>query len=279
MLTTALALWMTAPAAVAPFPVPDCALVPGWAQEGEPRRYDAETLFEYVDGKAEGYLAYGFTAMKGVTCVSAAGDRLLIDVSELGDPDRAWGFYAANADPRSPSEPLGSGGQVFALNAAAAKGSFYLEISASPDRDHATALRAFVLALLQRMPGASRGPDAAAWFPSRGMKAGSLRLVPQSPLGLRLLKAGFVAEYAEGRAFVVPEADAESAAATLVKLRARFAGVRELAGLGEQAIAARDAYLGGLLFFRKGSRLAGVANVPNGRDPLPLARALAAQLP
>ena len=39
-----------------------------------------------MNGNSEGYFAYGFTLMKGVTCVNAAGDQLVIDVSEMGDP-------------------------------------------------------------------------------------------------------------------------------------------------------------------------------------------------
>jgi hypothetical protein len=279
VLKTLLVLWLTAPAAGTDFLAPDCALVPGWVQEGEARSYDAETLFEYVNGKAESYFAYGFMLMKGITCVNPAGDRLVLDVSELGDSDRAWGFFVANRDPRSPSEALGSGGQVFELNAAAAKGRYYLEISASPGKDHAAALRAFVLAMLPRMPGEGRVPEAVAWFPVEGLEPGSLRLVPQSPLGLRLLKPGFIAQYADGRAFVAPEASAEAAQATLVKLRARFADARVVAGLGDEAIAAQDAYLGALVLFRKGAHVAGIANVPAGRVALPLAKALAARLP
>jgi hypothetical protein len=270
-------LWLAA--AGPAFPAPDCALVPGWIQDGEARSYDIETLFDYVDGKAEGYFVYGFALMKGVTCTNAAGDQLVLDVSELGDPDRAWGLFAANRDPRVPSELLGSGGQVFETSAAAAKGRYYLEITAGPGNDYAATLRAFVAAMLARMPGEGRAPDALAWFPEQALDPGSLRLLPQSPLGLRQLKAGFIARYPEGRAFVTSEPSAEDARATIAKLRARFQGARATAGLGDEAITAQDAYLDGLVVFRKGTHIAGVANVPAGRDALPLARALAMRLP
>ncbi len=83
------------------FPAPECGLVPGWSQRDEARRFDAETLFEYKNGAAEAYFAYGFTRMQGVTCVDAAGVELVIDVSELDDPDHAWGFFVANQDAQS----------------------------------------------------------------------------------------------------------------------------------------------------------------------------------
>jgi hypothetical protein len=52
-----------------------------------------------------------------------------------------------------------------------------------------------------------------------------------------------------------------------------------VAGLGDEAFAAQDQYLGRLVVFRKGSRVAGVVNVAPDGDATPLAKALARQLP
>jgi hypothetical protein len=65
----------------------------------------------------------------------------------------------------------------------------------------------------------------------------------------------------------------------MTKLRARFAGASPVAGLGDEAFNARDQYLGVLLVFRKGPRVAGVANVAADGDAMSLAKALAARLP
>ena len=274
---TLLAVFFAAQAAV-PFPAPDCAAAPGWTQQGEARSYDPETLFDYMNGNSEGYFAYGFTLMKGVTCVNAAGDQLVIDVSEMGDPDRAWGFFVTNRDQRSPVEPIGSGGQVLPRRATFAKGRHYLEIAASPDKDHREALRAFVTALEPRVPGPAAVPEALAWFPAEGLEPDSIRLVPESVLGLRALKSGFMGQYAVGRAFVVPEATPAAATATMETLRARFAGASPVAGLGDDAFSAQDQYLGRLLVLRKDARVAGVVNVAADGDPTALAKALAGRL-
>ena len=274
-----LAVLFAAQAAAVAFPTPDCSAVPGWTQQGVARTYDPETLFDYMNGNSEGYFAYGFTLMKGVTCANAAGDQLVIDVSEMGDPDRAWGFFVTNRDQRSPVERLGSAGQVLPRRATFAKGRHYAEIAASPDKDHREPLRAFVTALETRIPGENRVPSAVGWFPLEGLEADSIRLVPESVLGLRMLKSGFMAQYAVGRAFLVPEATPEAAAATLAMLKTRFAGAQPSSGLGDEAFSAQDQYLGRLLVFRKGARVAGVANVAAGADPTALAKALLERLP
>jgi hypothetical protein len=277
MMTIVPALLLAAQAALpAAFPVPECSVVPGWSQRGEARRYDPDTLFEYKNGAAEAYFTYGFTQMAGVTCVDGAGNELAIDVSEMGDPDHAWGFFASN---QAPGEEVGPARQVLPMNATLARGRYYLEIVARPDGDHSAALGAFVDALLPRLPGGAHVPEAVSFFPPEGLATGSLRLVPESVLGLRQLKSGFIATYAVGRAFVVAEATPDAAGDALAKLRAHFKAARPVRGLGAEALAAEDPYLGGLIVFRKGRRVAGVANVPAGGDGLPLARALAARLP
>ena len=60
----------------------------------------------------------------------------------------------------------------------------------------------------------------------------SLRLVPESVLGIRILKRGYVAQYDFGKAFVVTEASTESAAAVMQKLRAAFR--RDCQGVGRR---------------------------------------------
>ena len=247
--------------------VPQCDLAPGWTQKGAARSYDATNLFEYMDGNSEGYLIYGFVAMHGVTCVRG-GDTILLDISEFQDDDAAYGMFSANLDPRLPVEKIGAGGQATPRRVIFVKGPYYAELAA--DKEQGQALRAFAAALDKRLPGSAAVPVALSWFPAEGRK--SVRLIPESVLGLRVLKRGYVAEYAFGKAFVVTESTPESAAAVMDKLRARF-------GQTGDPLQANDRYLGRLCFIRKGRYVAGYANVAEGHDPAALAAALAARLP
>jgi len=251
---------------------PTCDLAPGWSQQGPVRAYDASNLFEYMDGNSEGYLIYGFVEMHGITC-ERGGDSILIDISTFPDSDSAYGMFTANRDPRLPAEALGAGGQVTPRRVIFAKDRFYVELAANPDKDHTPALRAFSTAIEKLLPGSTAPPAALAWFPAEGQK--SVRLVPESVLGLRLLKRGYVAEYEFGKAFVVAESSPEAAAAAMEKLRARFR-----AGESPDArLELTDQYLGRLCFIRKGAYIAGYANVAEGRDPAALAAALTSRLP
>jgi hypothetical protein len=200
----------------------------------------------------------------------------VIDVSDFGDPDSAYGMFCANRDLRQPSVKLGMGGQIVPRRAMFTKGQFYVEIAANPEGDHTATLQAWTAALEKTVEGSTTPPAALSWFPTE--KQQSLRLVPESVLGLRLLQRGYVAQYDFGKAFVVTEASPESAGALMEKLRARFGETTAVPIAGE-AFQVNDRYLGRLCIFRKGRFVAGYGNVAEGQDPVALARALAARLP
>jgi len=276
MKAAALAFFIAAIATIAAAqPSLSCDLVPGWRQSGTDRNYTADNLFEYMDGNAEGYLLYGFVRMQGITCKSGA-NTLVIDVSEMEDPDLAYGMFAANADPNQPTEKIGMIGQIGPRRASFAKGKYYAEIAASPDVDQSQALHLFCAQLEGRIEGRNTPPEALGWFPQEDLI--STRVVPESVLGLRQLKRGFVAKYASGQAFIVREASPETATQTLNQLRKRFSDSSS-AQVADEAILTKTPYLDGLCIFRKGRYLAGYANVPDSSDAMAKAKELAARIP
>jgi hypothetical protein len=255
--------------------VANCHLVAGWEQQGGARRFTADNLFEYMNGNAEGYLLYGFVQMQGVTCQSG-GDSVLIDVFEMADADSAYGVFTANLDPRLPIEKVGMGGQIMPRRALFCKDKYYVELAANPEKGQAAALQAFVKEAEKRIRGRSTPPAALSWFPTR--KLASVRLIPESVLGLRVLQRGYVAHYEQGQAFVVIEQSPESAAAVLSKLRQRF-GEAAPAQVADEAFQADDQYLGGLCMFRKGRYIGGFANMSDPKAATTQAASLAEQIP
>jgi hypothetical protein len=245
--------------------------VPGWSQAGPDRAYVADNLFEYMDGNAEGYLIYGFLKMQGVTCKK--GDvTFVVDLSDFGDADLAYGMFTSNVDGRQPTQKIGMNGQIVPRRAFFAKGRYFLEIAANPEGDYTAALKEWTGALEKLIPGSTDLPPALAWFPT-GQRQ-SLRLVPESVLGLRVLKRGYAAQYDYGKAFVVLEATPQSAGTVMEQLRKRFGGTTP-AAIADEAFQATDQYLGRLCVFRKGRYIGGYAISQEGMDPVPLSKALA----
>jgi len=227
-----------------------------------------------MDGNAEGYLIYGFRGMRGVTCRQGEV-TFVIDISDMENTDSAYGIFLANRDPSQPVTQIGMAAQVTPRRAMFVKGNYYLEIAANPEGDYTAPLRAWLVALDNIVPGSTALPEALAWFPAEGRQ--SLRLVPESVLGLRLLKRGYVAQYEFGKAFVAYEASPESAAAVMQKLRARFDPVTS-ATVADEAFAATDHYLGHLFLFRKGRLICGYSIKSDAPDPAALAATLASHV-
>jgi hypothetical protein len=252
-------------------------VVPGWTLQGAKRTYNAENLYQYIDGNAEGYLVYGFVKMNGVSCKSGS-ITFDLDVSEMAGPESAYGLYLSLRDPRRPFDKIGMGGQIQPRRAMCVKDKYFVDIAANPEGDYSVQLRAFLTAMEKRIQGQATTPQTLGWFPPEKLDASALRMVPQSVLGLGILKSGYVAQYPYGKAFIVTETTPTAAQEVMKKAAARFGQTRP-AQIAEESFQATDKYLGRLCFFRKGRYIAGFANVVDSSDPVAAAKALAARIP
>jgi len=274
LLLTVLVATGTACAQVAP----DCHLAPGWEASGPIRQFTADNLYDYKDGAADGYLSYGFARMSTIDCKSGA-DTLTIDLSEMNDADAAYGLFTSNRDPKLPIAKIGMGGQIQSQSAIFAKGKYYVEIVEVADNaeaDHTAVMHAITAGIEKRLEGRVTPPEALQWFPQENLD--TVKLIPESVLGLKLLKRGYVAKYKQGQAFVVLEATPESAAEVFKKLREHFDGATP-AQIGDEAFQAKAPYLDSVCVFRKGRYLAGYANLPDALQAAALAANLATRIP
>ena len=257
--------------------LPQCGAVAGWQQQGPARTYDTGSLFEYMNGNSEGYFIYRFVGMKGITCQS--GDStIVIDVSEFENPEYAYGMFTSTLDPRLPVETMGTSGQVTPRKIIFVKDKYYVELGANPEKDFTGELRAYAEAIEKSIQGQTSIPEAISWFPRENLAGkNTVRLIPESVLGLRLLKSGYVGQYGFGKGFLVKEASPEAAAQLMIKLKERFRQTAP-AGVADEAFTATDKYLNGMCVFRKGSYVGGFADLKDGRDGVAESIKLAANI-
>ena len=256
----------------------DCHFVPGFEQSGPKRDYAPDNLFDYRDGAAEGYLIYSFVRMQGIDCQSGS-TTLAIDVSEMTDADSAYGMFSANRDPKEPIAKFAMGGQLLPQSLLFAKGKYFIEIvetDGNPASNLTETLKTFAAKMEALIDGRDTPPEALQWFPSEDQL--SVRLVPESVLGLRILRRGYVAQYKQGQAFIVLEDSPQAAADVMKRLRGRFEGTAD-ARVADEAFQARAQYLDGVCVFRKGRYIAGYANMPTENAAVGQAVRLAARLP
>jgi hypothetical protein len=245
--------------------LPQCGAVADWQQQGSERTYDSSNLFEYMNGNSEGYFIYQFVAMKGITCQSGES-TIVIDISEFADAEYAYGMFTSTRDPRLPVEKIGVSGQVTSRRVIFVKDKYYVELGANPEKDFTSQLRTYMAIIEKSISGQTTIPEIISWFPKEDLAGeNAVRLIPESVLGLRLLKRGYVGQYGFGKGFVVKEASPEAAAQLMAKLKARF-GQTAPATIADEAFTTTDKYLNGLCVFRKGNYVGGFADLKAGRD-------------
>jgi hypothetical protein len=277
LLLAACALLLAAPSVHAQSYL-DCHFVPRWEQSGPKRDYTPDNLFEYRDGAAEGYLIFSFSRMQGIDCKSGS-TILSIDVSDMSDADSAYGMFAANRDPRQPIQKIGMGAQVLPQSLLFAKGKYFVEIietDGSTDSNQTAALEAFAAKIEPLLEGRTTPPEELAWFLPENQE--SAKLVPESVLGLKILKRGYVAKYNQGQAFIVVEQSPESAAEIMQKLRDRFGGATP-ATIADEAFQVKAPYLEGVCVFRKGRILGGYTNLSSAAEAAAQAAKLLERIP
>ncbi len=245
--------------AVASAPLPASAA--GWTRSGAPKRYDAGDLWEYIDGAAEQFNAYGFEELTTATYAHPAGATATVDVYRMADPLNAFGIYAQETNPRAGLVAVGVEGRasVNAVNFWSA--SSYVKIVSTPARD---TFRPGMIALAEALAGglgpAGQPPAQLRLFPPKGLVPGSVKYTPADILGQRDFKNGFEAQYQTGpqpsTLVLVPFETPEGARAALGRYESFLAKSgqppKRLAKPGDGGFSAHDSFSGLIVAARSG---------------------------
>jgi hypothetical protein len=189
----------------------------GWEPEGEPEVYDADNLFEYINGSADLYLTYAFKEMGTLSYFDDQGRGLTIDIFEHGDPNNAFGIYSQERP--SPANFVEIGAQGYydfgVLNFC--RGAFYVKILGYElgefDEEMLTVVAKIVS---QKIGGKKNLPPVLACFVKDAKVDGSERFISENFLGHGFLHSAFVAEYRSDRStntrgFIIAANDAADA--------------------------------------------------------------------
>ncbi len=150
-------------------------LAPGVTACGKPEHFIGKKLFDYMDGGAELYLAYGFSDI-GVRNYSQATIKLTVEIYRLGSPADAFGAFSH----RSKGKAVEIGIPAVLANGMLSffKGRLYVRLVAKSDpAGAAKVLVAAGKSLASKLPGKCEPPADIAHLPA-GAVAGSLRYLP-----------------------------------------------------------------------------------------------------
>jgi len=236
----------------------DFPVVEGWSQAGEVLIYDADNLWEYINGAAELFVEFGVQTCRAADLV--AGDvTVTVELYDMGTPLNAFGVYEREKPGDDISVPGATAGVVSApYQALLLKGGTYVKVNTfEGELTEASGLQ-LLEALAAALPGGTTPPPELDLLPSEGKVAGTEGYKPLAFLGQADLTDCLYAEYSR---------DGEEIWQGFVVLPSGVASVWEaVAGSwesvqhnGEEVFFTEVPYSGFVGIMRRGDRVFGVS--------------------
>jgi hypothetical protein len=169
--------------------------VPGLEKEGAVRSYDADSLFEYINGDAFSYINLGFQEVT-VQHYATGGERVLtVDLYRHDSDNTGFGIYSHGRPADAAALEIGAEGYLRDGGLNFFKGPYYVKLKGEVGESQLRSVAAKVAAAL---PGEARMPATAAAFPAENMRPNSLRFIAEGFMGHSFLGSAFVAEFEAG---------------------------------------------------------------------------------
>ncbi len=169
--------------------LPASRAVPGWAVDGEPREFEGESLYDYIDGGAEIYHEYGFRRVVVQDYASSDGLSISLEIFEMADPEAAFGMYSFKRSGSGRALDLGAGGELEAYYLNCWRGRFLVTLTGFDEsRETVDGLLALGGKAASALPGGGDEPALVRALPESGLRAGSVKYL-KGLLGLNSVYA------------------------------------------------------------------------------------------
>ena len=239
----------------------------------KPVTYYRDTLWEYINGGAVGYLNYGFKeAITFTVAHHESGLEFVVDIYDMGKQIHAYGIYSLERSSEGVAVEWGCDGFLYGNALYFWQDRYYVKILAYDIAQETDKLLSKIAGFISRkLPDVGASPKQLAVFPENGRIKNSDRYIKTDVLGQDYFHDGFRMEYdRKGQRytiFLIEGITREETALNLNKYQAFLnemskAG-NELTGLGEQAFTRKDSFYGPVILSRKNRFIIGVFGLPD----------------
>lgn len=106
-----------------------------WKASEQDAVYDRKTLYDYMDGGAEVYLAFDFREVFVRKYADAPGNEMNLDIYDMGSPAEAFGLFSC--DRQDPAAGIGQGSEYGPGLLRFWRGRYFVSITVSGNEDKA----------------------------------------------------------------------------------------------------------------------------------------------
>jgi len=253
-------LWSTCSQA-ADFKFPS---VSGWRQAGEIQTFDSNTLYEYINGGADLYLAYDFEELKVAEYQNDKKAAVTVEVYRHRTPTHAFGIYSQERYPGANFIEVGVQGYLEKQALNFLFGSTYAKITsfdAGPEEQ--SILLAFAKAVAGNLGEKGAFPSIVTAFPAEGKVKNSEKFTARKFLGYPFLHSAFSAEYEVSgknfRLFIIEGKDQTDCRDMMEKYLEQLGMKDKTVAEGQYTLS--DAYHGEIDLHWRGARIWGILDL------------------
>lgn len=160
--------------------------------------FTPENLWDFINGAADTYLAYGFVDLH-VAEYKKGKNVIKLEIYRHADPTLAFGIYSTERSPSFRFINLGAQGYTAEESINFFKGDYYVKIR-TYSKNEKTIHDAQTLAsrVSEMLPGETAMPAVLSQFPEEGKKVNEETYINESVLGHKFLNNAFKAIYELG---------------------------------------------------------------------------------
>jgi len=235
-----------------------------WKQADNIQAFDSSTLYEYIDGGADLYLAYDFEELKVAEYQNDKKASVTVDVYRHRTPTHAFGIYSQERFPGANFIEVGVQGyqEKHALNFLS--GNTYVKITSydTGPEDQAVLL-SFAKAVAGNLGEKGAFPSLLAAFPAEGKVKNSEKFMVRKFLGYPFLHSAFSADYEVSgknfRLFIIEGKDQADCRDMMEKYLEQLGMKDKTVAEGQYTLS--DAYHGEIDLHWRGARIWGILDL------------------
>ena len=160
--------------------------------------YLPENLWDFINGAADSYLAYGFIDLH-VAEYKKGKNVIKLEIYKHSDNTMAFGIYSTERSSSFRFLNLGSQGYIADGAINFFKGNYYVKIKTySKNEKILSSAQSLALKVANMLEGDSKMPSVLSMFPEAGKKNNEESYINESVLGHKFLNKGFKASYEAG---------------------------------------------------------------------------------
>ncbi len=179
------------------FDLPGDSEIPGWSLATEPEHYEADNLWDYINGQADFFIDYGFVRVDAAEYRNEQeSTSVVLEIWRMGRPQEAFGIFAAERTRNDRLLEIGSNAYLGANVLGFWQGELYVKLTSF---DEGPAIEQLLIALAEevssRIPDQKHELETLLVFPEEGRVAASERFIPKNFLGQPYLADAYRVDY------------------------------------------------------------------------------------